>query len=51
LNPVRYFMEIVRGIFLKGQGVSDLWGHYLVVGGMAVVVVFGASQRFKKSLE
>ena len=22
LNPVRYFMEIVRGIFLKGAGVS-----------------------------
>lgn len=51
LNPVRYFMEIVRGIFLKGQGVSDLWGHYLVLGGMAVVVVYGASRRFKKSLE
>jgi len=51
LNPVRYFMEIVRGIFLKGQGVTDLWGHYLVVAGMAVVVVFGASWRFKKGLE
>jgi ABC-2 type transport system permease protein len=51
LNPIRYFMEIVRGIFLKGHGVTDLWGHYLVVGGMAVIVVFGASWRFKKSLE
>ena len=51
LNPIRYFMEIVRGIFLKGQGPSDLWGHYVVLGGMAVVVFYGASRKFKKSLE
>ena len=25
LNPLRYFMEIVRGIFLKGAGVAVLW--------------------------
>lgn len=51
LNPIRYFMEMVRGIFLKGQGVADLWTHYLVLTGMALVVVYGASKRFKKSLE
>ena len=51
LNPVRYFMEMVRGIFLKGQGVMDLWSHYLVLTGMALIAVWGASRRFKKSLE
>ncbi len=51
LNPVRYFMEMVRGIFLKGQGVLDLWGHYLALTGMALIAIFGASFRFKKSLE
>jgi len=51
LNPVRYFMEMVRGIFLKGQGVADLWSHYLVLAGMALVAIWGASRRFKKSLE
>lgn len=51
LNPIRYFMEMVRGIFLKGQGVMDLWSHYLVLTGMALVVVFAAARRFKKSLE
>lgn len=25
INPLRYFMEIVRGIMLKGSGVGDLW--------------------------
>ena len=51
LNPIRYFMEMVRSIFLKGQGVLDLWVHYSVVAGMAMVLVFGASKRFKQSLE
>jgi ABC-2 type transport system permease protein len=51
LNPVRYFMEMVRGIFLKGQGVADLWTHYLVLGVMALGAVYGASKRFRKSLE
>ncbi len=51
LNPIRYFMEMVRGIFLKGHGVGDLWIHYLVLTGMALVFVVGASMRFKKSIE
>jgi ABC-2 type transport system permease protein len=51
LNPIRYFMEMVRGIFLKGQGIMDLWIHFLVLTGMALTAVWGASQRFKKSLE
>jgi ABC-2 type transport system permease protein len=51
LNPIRYFMEMVRGIFLKGQGVTELWRHYLVLTVMALGAVWGASNRFKKSLE
>ncbi len=51
LNPIRYFMEIVRGIFLKGQGVTDLWSHYIVLMVMALLAVWAASLRFKKSLE
>jgi ABC-2 type transport system permease protein len=51
LNPIRYFMEMVRGIFLKGQGVADLWSHYLILTAMALAAVWGASKRFRKSLE
>jgi ABC-2 type transport system permease protein len=28
---VRYFMEIVRGLFLKGSGVSMLWPQMLAL--------------------
>jgi len=51
LNPVRYFMEMVRGIFLKGQGVRELWIQYLVLAGMSLATIYGASRRFRKSLE
>jgi ABC-2 type transport system permease protein len=51
LNPIRYFMEMVRGIFLKGQGVADLWSNFLILTVMALALVFAATRRFKKSLE
>ena len=31
LNPLRYFMEIVRGIFLKGTGVETLWPQMIAL--------------------
>ena len=34
LNPVRYFLEIVRGIFLKGSGPAVLWPQMLALGGV-----------------
>ncbi len=51
LNPVRYFMEVVRGIFLKGQGVRELWTHFLILAFMGFLAVWGASKRFRKRLE
>ncbi len=51
LNPVRYFMEVVRGIFLKGEGVVDLWHHFLVLAVMAAVTVRVATVRFRKAME
>lgn len=50
-NPIRYFMEMVRGIFLKGLGIRDLWIHYLVLGGMTVLALGAAALRFNKRLE
>jgi ABC-2 type transport system permease protein len=51
LNPVRYFIEIVRGIFLKGSGVDVLWPQMacLAVYGMAVLGL--SAMRFHKSLD
>ncbi len=51
LNPLRYFMEIVRGIFLKGAGISVLWPQMvsLTVYGMAVLLL--SAVRFHKNLD
>lgn len=48
LNPVRHFLEIVRGIFLKGEGVIQLWPQYLMITATAVVVLWIATRRFKR---
>ena len=37
--PARWFIEIVRGIMLKGVGVSVLWPQLLVLTGMLVVLL------------
>jgi ABC-2 type transport system permease protein len=50
LNPVRHFLEIVRGIFLKGHGVYELWPQFLVITLMAAAVLAGATSRFRRSV-
>jgi ABC-2 type transport system permease protein len=50
LNPVMHFLEIVRGIFLKGWGLVDVWRQMLVLTLMAGVLLYGAARRFRASL-
>jgi ABC-2 type transport system permease protein len=49
LNPVRHFLEVVRGVFLKGHGVADLWQQILIIGAMAAALLLGATRRFRRS--
>jgi len=51
LNPLRYFMEIVRGIFLKGTGVGVLWPQMLALLVYGVAVVWMSAVRFRKRLD
>jgi ABC-2 type transport system permease protein len=51
LNPVRYFIEIVRGLFLKGSGVSVLWPQMLALAVFGVVILTLSSLRFRKRLD
>ncbi len=50
LNPVRYFLEIVRAIFLKGAGPVVLWPQFsaLLILGTAGIAV--AIRRFARSI-
>ena len=46
LNPVRYFMEIVRGVFLKGAGVDVLWPQMVALAIFGVVILTASTKRF-----
>jgi ABC-2 type transport system permease protein len=50
LNPFRYFLTIIRGIFLKGVGPSVLWPQLLALAVMGVVILGLTSRRFHKTL-
>jgi ABC-2 type transport system permease protein len=51
LNPVRYYMEIVRGIFLKGTGVAVLWPQMLALLIFGVTILTLSVLRFHKRLD
>ena len=51
LNPVRYFMEIVRGIFLKGIGLAVLWPQVIALLILGTALVGLSVLRFQKRLD
>ncbi|HOK07035.1 MAG TPA: ABC transporter permease [Syntrophales bacterium] len=51
LNPFRYILVIIRGIFLKGVGMEVLWPQYLALTVLSTAVFAGAVRRFHKRLD
>jgi ABC-2 type transport system permease protein len=51
VNPVRHYMEIVRGIYVKGAGLQALWHQFLVLAVMGCVLLALAVSRLNKSLK
>ncbi len=49
--PLRYFLDIVRGIFLKGDGIVNLWPEMLAMFIIGVVLLVLSTMRFHKKLE
>ncbi len=50
LNPLRYYMVVIRGIFLKGVGLAALWEQMAALAVIGVVVLSVAIGRFSKTL-
>jgi len=51
INPLRYFLIIIRGVFLKGIGLDILWPQFLalvILGGLTILL---SSLRFQKRLK
>jgi ABC-2 type transport system permease protein len=49
--PARYFLVIIRGIFLKGIGWATLWKELLFLTGFALLMLVASSLKFRKRLE
>jgi ABC-2 type transport system permease protein len=49
--PVRYYANIIRGVFLKGSGPGVLWPDGLALLAIGVTLLTLASLRFRKSLD
>lgn len=51
LIPLRYFLEIVRGVFLKGAGIAELWPQALALLALGAAILTLAVARFRETLE
>jgi ABC-2 type transport system permease protein len=49
--PLRYFLEIVRAVLLKGAGPAELWPQALALFGIGIVIFSLSVLRFRKTLE
>jgi ABC-2 type transport system permease protein len=51
LIPARYFIAILRGILLKGNGGSALWSEFLALGLFATAMIAVSTARFRRRLD
>jgi len=50
LLPVTYYVQILRGIILRGAGMEALWPQTLALVGFAAALVAASAARFKKRI-
>lgn len=48
--PMRYYLKIIRGLFLRGAGAGQLWDEALILLGWSVLIMLMALLRLKKRL-
>ena len=46
--PPRYFIEIMRSVYLKGASVADLWAQYAALSGFAILLSLVAAATYRK---
>jgi ABC-2 type transport system permease protein len=50
-DPLRYFLIIIRGTFLKGVGLAVLWPQFVALATIAIGLLTLSVLRFRKSLD
>jgi ABC-2 type transport system permease protein len=51
LNPLRYFLVVIRGTYLKGVGMDILWPQMVAMGVLGVTLLTISVLRFHKALD
>lgn len=51
LIPMTYFLQVLRGVVVKGVGIAVLWPQMLALTVFAVVVLGVSIRRFRKTVE
>ena len=51
LSPLRYFLVVLRGTYLKGVGMEILWPQMAAMGGLGLALLTIAILRFHKALD
>lgn len=49
--PLKYFINIIRGVISKGLGFSELWLNAAVLLAMGVIILLLSSLRFQRRLD
>lgn len=49
--PLTWFLDVLRGVLLKGVGMRDLWTQLGVMAGAAVLLLMVSVRRFSKTLD
>jgi ABC-2 type transport system permease protein len=51
LLPLTHYLKLIRGIVLKGNGLTEVWPQVLALAGFAVAFFTFSTRRFSKTLE
>jgi len=49
--PARYMISVLRGVLLQGRGLAQLWPDLLALALLGLLLVLGATARFKRRLD
>ena len=49
--PLTFYLQLIRGIVLKGNGLTELWPQELALAGFAFAFFLFSTWRFSKTLE
>ncbi|HLO14514.1 MAG TPA: ABC transporter permease [Anaerolineales bacterium] len=51
LSPMRHYLALALGIFIKGLALNMVWPHALTLAGFTVLILWVGLRRFRHSLE